>query len=111
MVPARVRERGRVEIRELRGERAPELRPGARLFGEDVAREHEHRLEVDAAEIRRVSEWRASSRSRTGWHERSEQRRVVGRHEVQRPAHHHDADHLADPRELRERLGIEPDEP
>ena len=110
VVPARVRERGCVEIREFRSERAAELRPRARLFGQKAAREREDRFEIDTAQLRCVFGVAVQLAIEHGLDERAQQQRVVGGHEVQCPAHHHDADHLAIAEQLRERLGIEVDE-
>ena len=110
VVPARVRERGCVEIREFRSERAAELRPRARLFGQEAAREREDRFEIDPAQVRCVLGVAVQLAIEHGLDERTQQQRVVGGHEVQCPAHHHDADHLAIAEQLRERFGIEVDE-
>ena len=68
------------------------------MVGQERAREREDRFEIDAAQLRRVLGVALQLTVEHGLEERTQQQRVVGGDEVQRAAHHDDADQLRDRR-------------
>ena len=102
-VPARLGESGGVVLREPLGERRAELGAGARPLGEERARVLDDGVEVDAHEVGSVRAVAAKLPREHRLRQRPEEQAVVGRDEVDRPAHEvhpHDLALLEQPAEL-----------
>ena len=97
----------RVAIRELLGSASPQLPAGARLLGEQLAREREHRLEVDADERRPVLGVARQLARRAPADERAQRQAVVRGDQVDRAAHHDDAHDRAVDEQPRQRVRVE----
>ena len=109
--PAGVGERGGVEVGEVLRQRAAQLGAGVRLLGEHGPAGVEHRREVDSPERRPEVPVPGELGVEHGLHQRSQDERVGGGDEVDRAAHHDDADDLAVGEQPGELLGVEAGEP
>ena len=106
-----MRERGRIEARETLRKDRTQLDPAPGLLRKDCPRELDHRLQVDVAERRPVLGVAPQLCLEDRLHEWTQQQAVVGRDEVDRPAHDADAHGLPALEQLRQRLRPEPLEP
>ena len=106
-----VRGGGGIEVGELFAERGAQLRAGVRPVGEQGASGVEHGREVDMPQRRRVVPVPGELGREHRLHQRPEHERISGGDEVDRAAHHDDADDLAVGEQSGQRLGVEPGEP
>ena len=74
------------------GQHGAQLRPGHRLAGECSPGELQHRGQVGTDQMRRELRVPGELRVEHRLHQRPQEQRVVGGHEVDRAAHHHDPD-------------------
>ena len=91
-VAHRVGEAARVADRDLAAELRAQLRQRARPLLDERAPEREDGLEVDAVDAPRPRPVREQLAVEDGLDDRAQEERVVGRDEVDRPAHEHDPD-------------------
>ena len=106
-----MRECGGVESGEPLGQDRAQLGTAPRSLLEDCARERDHRFQVDAPKRGSVIPMAPQLRLEDGLRQRTQQQAVVGRDQVDRPAHDADTHDLAPFEQLRQRLGPEVFEP